>query len=180
MPCGCSLVGRGRSTSMFSSVSGASLKKVAIGSCGHHRDGNTPGLGEQAALCSLFGSVGGVWPCFFPLPKGLWSSLRPSKASSSRRLGVRRRRAAHKSRTAQRRQPPPTPGSVGEPRSDCRCRSHPALPTGSRCEARKEWHSSHRDPAPEDYGSQEDVVFPVAAIASFPPRVRRGCAIHRL
>src|SRR5919108_4530003 len=65
------------------------LHIMPVGAIHRQPHGDAVALGQQTTLDPAFGTVGGIWPGFFPLQAEPWSLRRPCSASSSRSPAVR-------------------------------------------------------------------------------------------
>jgi len=63
---------------------------MPIGAVNRQANGYATGFGQQTALNAFFGPIRRIRAGFFPRPAGLWSSRRPSTATTSRCLSIHR------------------------------------------------------------------------------------------
>src|ERR1035438_162663 len=87
------------------------LEVIAVGSLNGQADGHAVRLRQQAALDTVLGTIGGVWPAFFPRPAGPWSWPHPSTAMPNRSLSTCHTPTGQLPKTAGKRPPGPTAGS---------------------------------------------------------------------
>ena len=136
-------------------------------------DGYARAIGEEAALGSALGPVGGVGPAFFPRRAATSSWRRRLRARTSRCLAFRHRPSDPVARTREKRQRPAIRDSAGRQMNKNRSPSRRARSTGSRCSARTGWPPLPCGRAREVCGTPGGDWALAAAEARSSPRVRQ-------
>ena len=150
---------------------------MAIGSIDRQSNRHTGCFGKQTAFNAFFGTISGVWACFFPRQAGPLSLLHPSTATTNLFLSTRHNPLNSLPRASEKLRLWSTPEIVNEPCCSNKYPFHSGRSIDNRFVAQKIFHPLPRDPAHAACHRRNDGYWDVSATEArlFPPTGLKSC-----